>query len=98
MPIVKIIKTSQISHTSSGVFAGIPDRFEATRYHSLTVSPETLPECLSVSAQTDDGMIMGLEHVNLPIHGVQFHPESIASQHGHQLLRNFLDLAGALKG
>ncbi|MEO1544317.1 MAG: gamma-glutamyl-gamma-aminobutyrate hydrolase family protein, partial [Pseudomonadota bacterium] len=69
-------------------------RFEVTRYHSLTVKPETLPDCLRVTAQTDDGIIMGLQHVSQPLHGVQFHPESIASEHGHGLLANFLELAG----
>ncbi|MEO1280640.1 MAG: aminodeoxychorismate/anthranilate synthase component II [Pseudomonadota bacterium] len=87
-------KLSEISHTNEGVFAGLPKRFEVTRYHSLTVKPETLPDCLRVTAQTDDGIIMGLQHVSQPLHGVQFHPESIASEHGHGLLANFLELAG----
>ncbi|MEO1544521.1 MAG: aminodeoxychorismate/anthranilate synthase component II [Pseudomonadota bacterium] len=87
-------KLSEISHTNEGVFAGLPTRFEVTRYHSLTVKPETLPDCLKVTAQTDDGIIMGLQHVSQPVHGVQFHPESIASEHGHGLLANFLELAG----
>lgn len=89
-------KLSKIKHTGSGVFAGIPDEFEATRYHSLTIEPDSLPDCLEVTAQTDDGVIMGMQHKELPVHGVQFHPESIASQHGHTLLRNFLSLAGVV--
>jgi len=80
-------------HSGTGVFAGLPSPFEATRYHSLVVERESLPECLEVTAWLEDGTIMGLQHKTLPIHGVQFHPESIASQHGHKLLQNFLDLA-----
>ncbi|MGI9483684.1 MAG: anthranilate synthase component II [Hyphomicrobiales bacterium] len=91
-------KVSTVEHVGTGIFADIPNRFQATRYHSLTVARETLPECLKVTAETDDGTIMGLEHKELPIHGVQFHPESIASEHGHKLLRNFLELSGAIKG
>ena len=88
-------KTSPIRHTGSGVFAGLPDGFTATRYHSLVVAPQSLPACLEVTAWTEnaDGSreaIMGLRHTVLPIHGVQFHPESILTQHGHALLRNFL--------
>lgn len=89
-------KLSTIKHTGRGVFAGIPDEFEATRYHSLTIEPDSLPDCLDVTAQTDDGVIMGMQHKELAVHGVQFHPESIASQHGHALLRNFLSLAGVV--
>jgi anthranilate synthase component 2 len=85
-------KTSPIHHDSSGVFAGIPNGFAATRYHSLAVERESLPKCLHISALTEDGEIMGLSHKKRPIHGVQFHPESIASDHGHQLLQNFLTL------
>ncbi|HEC14817.1 MAG TPA: aminodeoxychorismate/anthranilate synthase component II [Rhodospirillales bacterium] len=85
-------KVSAISHNGTGVFAGIPSPFTATRYHSLTVEPETLPECLEVTATSDDGVIQGIAHRDLPLYGVQFHPESIASDHGHDLLRNFLDL------
>jgi anthranilate synthase component II len=88
-------KTSPVSHDGSGVFAGLPSPFEATRYHSLVVRESDLPDCLAVNARTPDGAIMGLRHRELPIHGVQFHPESIATQHGHALLANFLDLAGA---
>ena len=86
-------KTSQIHHDNTGVFAGLPNPFVATRYHSLAVERATLPETLRVNAWTDDGEIMGLAHRDRPIHGVQFHPESIASEGGHQLLANFLDLA-----
>ncbi|MCC0016402.1 MAG: aminodeoxychorismate/anthranilate synthase component II [Rhodobiaceae bacterium] len=88
-------KTSVISHDGTGVFAGLPDRFTATRYHSLTVAPESLPNTLSANAHTDDGTIMGLRHAEHPVHGVQFHPESIASEHGHALIRNFLDIVAA---
>ncbi len=87
-------KLSKIRHQGTGVFAGIENEFEATRYHSLVIEPASVPECLTITAQTDDGAIMGISHRQLPVHGVQFHPESIASQHGHKLLRNFLDLAG----
>ena len=86
-------KTSQIHHDNTGVFAGLPNPFVATRYHSLAVERATLPETLRVNAWTDDGEIMGLAHRDRPIHGVQFHPESIATEGGHQLLANFLDLA-----
>lgn len=85
-------KVSAISHTGTGVFAGIPSPFTATRYHSLTVEAESLPECLDVTATSEDGVIQGLAHRDLPIFGVQFHPESIASEHGHALLRNFIGL------
>ncbi|MEL7048975.1 MAG: aminodeoxychorismate/anthranilate synthase component II [Pseudomonadota bacterium] len=87
-------KLSEITHIDEGVFRGLPKRFEVTRYHSLIVKPDTLPDCLTVSAQTDDGIIMGLHHTSQPVHGVQFHPESIASEHGHAILANFLKLAG----
>ncbi len=87
-------KMSDIHHDGSGVFKGLPNPFEATRYHSLTILPESLPTCLTQTAWTADGVIMGVSHKELPIHGVQFHPESIASQHGRELLANFLDLAG----
>ena len=87
-------KTSAIHHSGRGVFRGLPDPFTAIRYHSLAVERETLPGCLEVTAWTDDGEIMGLAHRTRPIYGVQFHPESIATQGGHQLLGNFLDLAG----
>ena len=86
-------KTSPIEHESRSVFTGLPSPFTATRYHSLAVRRETLPEVLEVTAWTADGEIMGLAHKARPIHGVQFHPESIATEHGHDLLANFLDLA-----
>ncbi|MBZ8119584.1 aminodeoxychorismate/anthranilate synthase component II [Roseovarius sp. LXJ103] len=85
-------KMGQMHHGGKGVFAGLPSPFEATRYHSLVVERETLPDVLEVTAELQDGTIMGLQHRSLPIHGVQFHPESIASQHGHALLKNFLDV------
>ncbi|MCV2880873.1 anthranilate synthase component II [Actibacterium sp. XHP0104] len=85
-------KMGTMHHDGTGVFAGLPSPFDATRYHSLIVERETLPDCLEVNAWLDDGLIMGLRHKTLPIHGVQFHPESIASEHGHALLKNFLDL------
>jgi len=87
-------KVSQIAHDGSGVFAGFPSPFEATRYHSLAVAPADVPDCLAVNARADDGTVQGLRHRDLPIHGVQFHPESIASAHGHSLLANFLAAAG----
>ena len=86
-------KTSPIEHEGQSVFKGLPSPFTATRYHSLAVRRETLPEVLDVTAWTADGEIMGLTHRTRPIHGVQFHPESIATEHGHDLLANFLDLA-----
>ncbi len=86
-------KTSPIEHAGKGVFRGLPSPFTATRYHSLAVRRETLPDVLEVTAWTADGEIMGLSHRSRPIHGVQFHPESIATEHGHDLLANFLDLA-----
>jgi anthranilate synthase/aminodeoxychorismate synthase-like glutamine amidotransferase len=88
-------KTSWFHHTGEGLFAGLPEPLEATRYHSLMVERSTLPEELVVTAETDDGTIMGLRHRGLPIEGVQFHPESILTSAGHDLLRNFLDGAGA---
>jgi anthranilate synthase component II len=86
-------KLGTIRHRGAGVFRGLPSPFQATRYHSLIVERDGLPEALEVTAELADGTIMGLQHRELPIHGVQFHPESIASEHGHVLLRNFLDLA-----
>jgi anthranilate synthase component 2 len=84
-------KMGHIHHQGRGVFAGLPSPFEATRYHSLVVERESCPDCLEITAELEDGTIMGLSHKTLPIHGVQFHPESIASQHGHALLKTFLD-------
>lgn len=86
-------KMGTITHAGRGIFAGLPSPFAATRYHSLIVERASLPDCLEVTAETPEGMIMGLAHRELPIHGVQFHPESIASEHGHQLLGTFLELA-----
>jgi len=86
-------KLSRISHQGSDVFAGLPSPFEATRYHSLILDRATMPETLMATAWTEDGLVMGLRHRTLPVFGVQFHPESIASQHGHDLLANFLAIA-----
>ena len=83
-------KTDAVTHTGTGVFAGLPSPFTATRYHSLAVERASLPDCLEVTAWTDDGEIMGLRHRTLQVEGVQFHPESIATEHGHALLKNFL--------
>ena len=85
-------KTSKIHHAGEGIFAGIPHPFTATRYHSLIVDRASLPSTLKVTAQTEDGIIMGLQHTTQKVYGVQFHPESIASEHGHRLLQNFLNL------
>jgi len=85
-------KVSDIFHDAKGVFAGIPSPFKATRYHSLVIDPPSLPDCLEVSASTADDVIMGVRHKTLPVHGVQFHPESILTEHGHKLLKNFLDM------
>ncbi|WP_309644063.1 aminodeoxychorismate/anthranilate synthase component II [Phenylobacterium sp.] len=87
-------KTSAISHNGKGIFRGLPDPFTATRYHSLSVERDTLPAELEVSAWTEDGEIMGFAHRSRPVHGVQFHPESIATEGGHLMLANFLELAG----
>ncbi|MFK7868305.1 MAG: aminodeoxychorismate/anthranilate synthase component II [Roseobacter sp.] len=84
-------KLGEIRHSGTGLFKGLPTPFAATRYHSLVVDPQTLPDTLEVTARLEDGTIMGLQHKTLPIHGVQFHPESIRSEHGHALLKNFLD-------
>jgi anthranilate synthase component 2 len=86
-------KMGSMNHAGQGVFRGLPSPFQATRYHSLIVERESLPDCLEVTAWLDDGTIMGLRHKSALVEGVQFHPESIASEHGHQLLRNFLDSA-----
>ena len=85
-------KVSEITHTGEGVLAGLPSPFKATRYHSLTIERESLPDCLGITAESDDGVIQGLRHKDFPIHGVQFHPESISSEHGHQVIQNFLDI------
>ena len=86
-------KVSPILHASLGVFANLPDRFNAARYHSLAVERASLPQCLEITAWTADGEIMGLRHRTLPIEGVQFHPESIATEHGHAILKNFLQIS-----
>ena len=83
-------KMGVMHHTNKGLFKGLPNPFSATRYHSLIVQRESLPECLEITSELDDGTIMGLQHRDLPLHGVQFHPESIRSEHGHALLENFL--------
>lgn len=86
-------KTSEITHQGTDVFANLPSPYTVIRYHSLAIERQTLPECLVVTAQTDDGEIMGIRHRELPIYGVQFHPESILTEHGHALLQNFLQLS-----
>jgi anthranilate synthase component 2 len=86
-------KLSRIHHTGKSVFRGLDDGFAATRYHSLIIDRPSMPDCLEITAETDDGVIMGVVHKTHPVHGVQFHPESIASEHGHALLQNFLRLA-----
>ena len=91
---IKHGKLSKITHNEKGLFEGLPNPLNVTRYHSLVVSPKNLPDCLEVTAKTDDGIIMGISHKTLPIHSVQFHPESIATQQGHNLLANFLTAAG----
>jgi anthranilate synthase/aminodeoxychorismate synthase-like glutamine amidotransferase len=92
-------KTSFIRHDGAGVFAGLPQPFEATRYHSLVVDRASVPDCLAITAETDDGIVMGLRHRELAVEGVQFHPESILTAGGHDLLRNFLaQAAGATVG
>ena len=93
-PLIMHGKRSDIINTQSGVFKNLPASFAATRYHSLMVKRETLPDCLEITAETADGIIMGLQHQHRPVFGVQFHPESIASLHGHALLANFLEIAG----
>ena len=96
-PVIMHGKLSKIANQGRGVFKGLPKRFEVTRYHSLIVERVSLPDSLTVTAETaavDGGLIMGLQHRTQPVHGVQFHPESIASEHGHALLANFLQIAG----
>lgn len=90
-------KLSAIRHNGSGVFADLESPFQSTRYHSLVIERDSIPDCLEVSAETDDGVVMGLAHRSLPLHGVQFHPESIASENGHKLLKNFLSLSSRKK-
>ena len=86
-------KIGEMHHNNKGIFVELPTPFEATRYHSLVLERDSMPNCLDITATLKDGTIMGLQHKTLPIHGVQFHPESIASQHGYHMLQNFLDLA-----
>ena len=90
-------KVDKITHNAQGVFKDIPSPIEATRYHSLTIDPKSFPDCLEITATSDDGVIQGLRHKTRPIFGVQFHPESIASQHGHDILKNFLDISKSRK-
>jgi para-aminobenzoate synthetase component 2 len=87
-------KTSLVNHNNEGVLAGLPNPFTATRYHSLTVLPETIPDELIVTARTDTGIVMAMRHRDLPIHGVQFHPESVLTQGGHRMLANWLTVCG----
>lgn len=87
-------KVSEVSHRGGGVFAGLPSPFKATRYHSLAVKRETFPDALTIDAETADGEVMGMSHKSRPVFGVQFHPESIASEHGHAMIGNFLEAAG----
>lgn len=85
-------KVSEITHTGTDVFKGLPSPFKVTRYHSLAIERDSLPNCLQITAETQDGEIMGIAHKELPVYGVQFHPESVLSEHGHDLLKNFLKL------
>ena len=86
-------KVSEITHTNNGVFEGLPSPFIATRYHSLSIDPATIPDCLDVNATSADGVVQGMSHKEFDIHGAQFHPESIETQHGHKLLQNFINIA-----
>lgn len=83
-------KISEITHNNTSVFEGLPSPYPVTRYHSLIIEKETIPDCLNITSETEDGIIMGVAHKTAPIHGIQFHPESIATKHGHQLLENFV--------
>jgi anthranilate synthase component II len=87
-------KVSSIRHRGTGVFRNLPEGFSATRYHSLAIERESLPQCLEITAETDDGEIMGVRHREFAVEGVQFHPESVLTEHGHALLRNFLEFRG----
>jgi anthranilate synthase component II len=84
-------KVSQIAHDAKGVFGSLPQGFTATRYHSLVVERDSLPSCLEISAESEDGEIMGLRHRTLPVEGVQFHPEAMLTEHGHRMLQNFME-------
>ncbi len=90
-------KVDTINHNGQGIFQGVPSPLEATRYHSLTIDPATMPDCLAVTASSDDGVIQGIAHKTRPMFGVQFHPESIASEHGHDILKNFIDISSSRK-
>ena len=90
-------KLSKVKHSGTDVFAGVPNPFSSTRYHSLVVERDSLPDCLTITAETEDGIIMGLAHKKARLFGVQFHPESIASENGHKILKNFLEIANATK-
>ena len=90
-------KVSRVSHNARGLFRGINGPFQATRYHSLVIERRNAPEALEITAESDDGLIMAVAHRGLPVHGVQFHPESIASEHGRTILKNFLDIARAFQ-
>jgi len=90
-------KVDTISHNADGVFKGIPSPISATRYHSLTIDPKSFPDCLEITATSSDGVIQGLQHKTRPLFGVQFHPESIASEHGHDILKNFLNISKSRK-
>lgn len=94
-PVLMHGKVSEITHSGEGVFKDINARFRSTRYHSLTIRPDSMPDQMVVTARSEDGVIMGAMHRHHPVHGVQFHPESIASEYGHRILKNFLDLASA---
>ncbi len=94
-PYVMHGKVSQVIHSHEGVFKGLKSPYCATRYHSLIIEKDGLPDCLQITAETEDGLIMGLQHKEYPLYGVQFHPESIASEHGHDLLKNFIDICEA---
>ena len=85
-------KTARISHDGEGVYRGLPQGFKATRYHSLVIEPDSVPECLVVTSRTEDGVIMGVRHKELPVEGVQFHPESVLTEGGRELLKNFLEI------
>ncbi len=89
-------KVSKIFHNGKGIFSSVPDGFTATRYHSLVIEPESFPESLEISARTEDGVIMGVKHKKLPVFGVQFHPESILTEHGYKIILNFLQISGLL--
>jgi anthranilate synthase component 2 len=90
-------KVSDITHKNTGVFEGLPSPFVATRYHSLSIDPDSIPDCMEVNAISPDGVVQGMSHKEFDIHGVQFHPESIQTQHGHKLLQNFINIVSRRK-